>query len=124
VSTQQMTALALANETRSTIAEFRREVRRVGAEEGARMVADVIERDHQDRIYGTARVGHLMRAIPMMGETKVYRLLLVAGIQSADRRLKGLTDRQREAVVAEVREWAVAWKVNNARARRYRHEGV
>lgn len=102
---QHLQAINKANETRRGIADFRRAVRAAGSAEGARMVARAIEFDH-DTVLGGARVGVLMRAIRSIGTDKVYRGLIAAGVPSGDKKLRDMTERQREAVAIQLMLWA------------------
>ena len=113
--TQQLSALALANETRTTIAEFRRDVRAAGTKEACWMVSGVIENDYHDRVFGAVKIGHLLRAVPAFGEQKVAWILRGADVISADKRLRTLTERQRDEVVAGVDVALRMWLSNRAR---------
>ncbi len=120
---QRQEALALANVTRCAIAEFRREVRNAGTQRGTELVADVIENNHADRVFGAARVGQLIRAIPSFGDDKVHRTLATAGVRSPDRKLRDLTERQRTAVVDGLEHQLDRWLHYRAKNRsgRERH---
>ena len=106
---QHMKALASANEKRLGTAELRRQIRALGPAEGALTLARAIEHDHDDRIIGSGRIGHLMRAVPRLGHAKVTKCLLAAGVHNHERRLRELTPRQRGAVVIQLEMWARAW---------------
>jgi hypothetical protein len=104
-----MQALGSANNKRIGVAEFRREIRSLGPVEGAKLLAQAIEHDHDDYIIGSGRIGHLMRAVPRLGERKVTKCLLTAGVYNQERKLRELTARQRGAVVIQLEMWADAW---------------
>lgn len=106
---QHLQALASAERKRVGVAVFRREIRAAGPAMGAAMLARAIEHDHDDYIIGSGRVGHLMRAVPRLGHTKVTKCLLAAGVYNQDRKLRELTPRQRGAVVIQLEMWARAW---------------
>jgi len=106
---QHLQALASANQTRMGTAELRRQIRDAGPAKGAMLLARAIDRDHDDHILGSGRIGHMMRAVPRLGPTKVTKCLLAAGVYNQDKRLRELTARQRDAVVIQLEMWARAW---------------
>jgi hypothetical protein len=108
-SQQCMDALASANAKRVGIAQFRRDVRTAGPAAGAAMVARAIDEEYDAFVLGSARIGHLLRAVPRLGEHKVTRCLLAAGVRTFDRKLRDLTARQRGALVIQLEMWARDW---------------
>lgn len=106
---QHELALQSAQIKRLGVAAFRREVAALPANQGARAVAAAIEHKHQDTIIGSARIGHLLRAIKWLGDQKCERCLIAAGVHNGDKRLRDLTERQIGAVVIQLEMWADRW---------------
>ena len=96
---QAMEALKLANETRSCIAEFRREIASVPRHEGVLKVIEAIELHHADKLLGAAKVMSILVSIDRIGTEKAHKLMLVAQIFNYDKRLRELTGRQRKLLI-------------------------
>lgn len=106
---QHLQALQNANTNRLGVAGFRRHVRALGARHGALEMARAIETRNDDPVIGSARIGHLLRAIPWLGPQKCDTCLKAAGVHNGDKRLRDLTERQIGAVVIQLEMWADRW---------------
>lgn len=113
MSAQHLTALAHANEVRTTGARIRREMAGLSALESRRRAAEIL-RDPPDAI-ARMRVGHFLEGIKRCGSHRVSAIMRAAGIEPQywwnrrvgpmdwGARTRALTARQREAL-AEVLE--------------------
>lgn len=109
VATKRQHGIDLAHETRTGIAEFRRTAAALPPVEAARTVARAVKLDHQDRILGAARIGHLLKCVPRLGEGKVAKCLIFARVNDVRTRLRDLTVEQRELVVLQLELLAEMW---------------
>lgn len=109
-TTQQMTALATANERRLGVAEFKRETRRLGTRGAALRVASVFEEYDGDPVMGAARTRHLLMCVPHLGYQKVAHMLGAVDVRNWDKRLRDLTPRQREGLALLLRTWVERWQ--------------
>lgn len=107
---QCMQALGRANEVRLTNANFRRTVAAKPPREAAELVAYTVEHEHDDDSYGALATDRLLRFIPHLGQQKVTKCLMAAGVVNQSKRLRDLTPRQRAAVAAQVRLWAAGYR--------------
>ena len=96
---ERQEALAKATAVRLEMSEFRGELKTAGLHAGRRMVADVIRSPSPLDAF---RLGRLLLSIPWFGEERMYRVLNRAGVRSADRRLRDLSDRQRAILAVEL----------------------
>lgn len=90
---QRAAALAKAAEARRVRAEARRAL-----SAGDVTLGDLLDRVGEDLIEGI-KVKALLTAVPGLGKVKTQRLMAQLGI-SETRRLRGLTSRQKEALLA------------------------
>jgi hypothetical protein len=109
-TTQHMQALARANEVRGRNASFRRTVAAMPSRAGAELVADVVETDYEHETLGTLPMDRLLMTVSGLGEHKTARCLAAAGVGSHHKRLRDLTPRQRAAVAAQLRLWALGYR--------------
>ena len=100
---QHMQALERAQEKRLGVAQFRRDINALSFAEGARKVADAIQNDHDGYVTGSARVGHLLRAVRFLGPDKVRAVLGAAGVHNEDRKVRQLTVRQCDEIALRLR---------------------
>lgn len=96
MTAQHLEALALAESARLAQARVARAIR-----EGGPLVA-VEALTHPDETTGAMRLKRVLRAVPRYGSHRIGRLLADAGIPSGrlDRRLRELTERERQAIAA------------------------
>lgn len=97
---QREHALQLANHVRCIRAEVKRDLRELNRAEGLLKAADLLEAPSVE-LEGM-KVEALLGSIFRIGETKVHRLMLQAGI-SSQRTIGGITGRQRAALVSLLR---------------------
>lgn len=99
---QRMGALAVAHGRRIAMANVKRRVRsQPSYQAGCGMVADLLVQMPPE--VGALTVRKLLLSVRKMGEQRVWRLLNAAQVRSGDRRVRELTDRQRQIIVAELR---------------------
>lgn len=101
VRTQYMDALALANETRIRQAKVRRRLKTLPPDRGIAEVAGLI--DQQDVAALGMTVAGVLLACRGVGPVVVRAVCRHAGIVTADRRIRELTDRQRGELVHVLR---------------------
>lgn len=106
---QHMQALARAEQIKAAKGQFSRAVRALPSGAGARKVAHAIEHEHDDPIIGRLRIRSMLSRIKYMGDQKVAKCLVAAGVVNGDRRLNELTERQRGALVIQLELWAETW---------------
>jgi hypothetical protein len=92
---QRQAALKKAAEARRVRAEVKELLKT-----GSMSITELFERADSDEIVGGIKVERLIAAMPGMGKVKAMRLMESVGIAD-NRRLRGLGDRQREALIAE-----------------------
>ena len=92
---QRQAALKKAAEARRVRAEVKELLKT-----GSMSITELFERADSDEIVGGIKVERLIAAMPGMGQVKAMRLMESVGIAD-NRRLRGLGDRQREALIAE-----------------------
>lgn len=109
IQSQPMQALTRANDVRRNTAELKNQIRALSPRAGAELAADIIEND-EDELCGAIRILALLLCVRRLGEHKVMKCLITAGIVNADRRLRDLTPRQRKAVAAQVRLWSAGFR--------------
>jgi hypothetical protein len=88
---QRLEALQKANTIRVERSRLKKDLAA-----GRAQIVDVL--DHPPQFAATERVSVLLLAIPKYGKARVSRLLAKCGI-SESKRLAGLTDRQRQALI-------------------------
>jgi hypothetical protein len=103
---QPIQALNHANEVRKGIADIKWKVRSLPSHTSAEYTADIID-GKLDDISGSLRIRPLVSCVRRLGDVKVTRCLVNAGIVNTDRRLRELTPRQRKAVAVQLRLWAM-----------------
>jgi hypothetical protein len=93
---QRAEALAKAQQTRRIKAQLRKDLK-----SGAIAGADVVRgaRDHQ--VWAALRVSWVLEALPGVGPVRAERVMADLGI-AASRRIQGLGDRQRTALLARL----------------------
>jgi uncharacterized protein YgbK (DUF1537 family) len=97
---QPMRALALANDVRTHIADFKHEIAALPQHEAVVRVIDAIENRHGEKLLGAARVRYLLIGIARIGDEKARKILMIAEIYNQDKRLRDLTARQRTLLVS------------------------
>jgi hypothetical protein len=97
----------LSDEQRAAALQKAGEVRRVRAETkellktGSVTFAEILERAGSDDIIGGLKVESVLASLPGTGKVKAKRLMQAHGIAD-NRRLRGLGDRQRAGLLAEL----------------------
>jgi hypothetical protein len=92
---QRTAALARAAEARRTRAEVKELLKT-----GSLTLAELLVRADEDDLVGGIKVDALLESMPGMGKVKAKRLMESLGI-AANRRLRGLGERQRAALLNE-----------------------
>jgi hypothetical protein len=90
---QRAAALAKAGEARRLRAEVKELLKT-----GTTTLAEVLERAEQEEIVGGLKVEAVLESLPGMGKIKAKRLMETLGV-APNRRLRGLGDRQRAALL-------------------------
>lgn len=96
----------LTDEQRKAALEKAAEARRVRAEvkellkTGSLSISELFERADSEELLNGLKVESLVAAMPGTGKIKAKRLMESLGI-SENRRIRGLGDRQKEALIAE-----------------------
>lgn len=106
---QHMQALQYANQIRCANAAWVRTVAAMSPRAGAEFVADAIECDYDHESLGTLAVNRALLAVHRLGQHKAERCLRAAGVANEAKKLRDLTKRQRVAVAAQLRLWAVGY---------------
>lgn len=105
--TQAFAALARANEIRLANANFIRRLRALPSDEGRELVARLLEDPDLELEHGAAihalSLGRLIGSIRSIGPSKTGSLLWRAGVATRDRKVRALTNRERNAVALELR---------------------
>ena len=99
---QRESALAKANRHRTAVAETRREIAAMDRVEATFYLADLIEFTDDTRLL-SGRLNHYLTSIPGRGPNYSTRVLAELGVRVANKRLRDLTDRQRQILAAEIR---------------------
>lgn len=92
---QRKAALAKAAEARRVRAEVKELLKT-----GSLTMSELLERADNEELLAGLKVESLVAAMPGTGKIKAKRLMEALGI-SENRRIRGLGDRQREALIAE-----------------------
>jgi hypothetical protein len=92
---QRKAALAKAAEARRVRAETKELLKT-----GSLRLSELLEQADDDRILAGLKVERVIAAMPGIGKIKAKRMMETLGI-AENRRLRGLGDRQREALLAE-----------------------
>nr|WP_282101590.1 integration host factor, actinobacterial type [Corynebacterium callunae] len=90
---QRKAALAKAAEARKARAELKENLKR-----GNTNLKDVLDKAESDEIIGKTKVSALLEALPKVGKVKAKEIMDELGIAQT-RRLRGLGDRQRRALL-------------------------
>lgn len=90
---QRKEALAKAAEARKARAELKADLKR-----GATTLQDVLDKADSDEIIGKTKVVALLEALPKVGKVKAREIMEELEI-APTRRLRGLGDRQRRALL-------------------------
>jgi hypothetical protein len=98
---QYMDALALANQVRTRQAKVRRRLRALSSARGVAEVARLIEREDEGTLGLT--VSQALLSCRGFGPTALRCVCRHAGIVTADRKMRELTDRQRRELVHVLR---------------------
>lgn len=93
---QRQAALKKAAEARRVRAEVKELLKT-----GSMSISELFAKAEDDEIIGGIKVERLIAAMPGMGKVKAMRLMESVGIAD-NRRLRGLGDRQREALLKEL----------------------
>lgn len=101
---QRMEALRVANAVRFGMRDVKRRVGRMATDDGLREIADRLE--HADAMVMPMAIGDLLGAPRRVGRVSVHGWLNVAGVRSADRRVRDLSERQRLLLARLLRERA------------------
>lgn len=99
---QRMEALRVANAVRFGMRDVKRTVGAMATDDGLREIADRLER--ADAAVMPMPIGDLLGAPRRVGRVRVCRWLDVAGVRSADRRVRDLSERQRLLLARMLRE--------------------
>lgn len=92
---QRRAALAKAAEARRVRAEVKELLKT-----GSMRISELFERADSDDLIAGLKVESLIAAMPGTGKIKAKRLMETLGI-AENRRIRGLGDRQREALISE-----------------------
>lgn len=92
---QRAAALARAGEARKVRAEVKELLKT-----GSMSMSELFEQADEDDLVAGIKVERLIAAMPGMGKIKASRMMESLGI-AENRRLRGLGDRQREALLKE-----------------------
>ena len=90
---QRKAALAKAAEARKACAELKENLKR-----GNTNLKEVLDKAESDEIIGKTKVSALLEALPKVGKVKAKEIMDELGIAQT-RRLRGLGDRQRRALL-------------------------
>ena len=90
---QRKQALAKAAEARKARAELKEQLKR-----GDTNLKEVLDKAESDEIIGKTKVSALLEALPKVGKVKAKEIMDELGIAQT-RRLRGLGDRQRRALL-------------------------
>ncbi|BAC18537.1 hypothetical protein HMPREF0290_1761 [Corynebacterium efficiens YS-314] len=90
---QRKAALAKAAEARKARAELKENLKR-----GNTNLKEVLDKAETDEIIGKTKVSALLEALPKVGKVKAKEIMDELGIAQT-RRLRGLGDRQRRALL-------------------------
>ncbi|AGN19333.1 integration host factor, actinobacterial type [Corynebacterium glutamicum] len=90
---QRKAALAKAAEARKARAELKENLKR-----GNTNLKEVLDKAESDEIIGKTKVSALLEALPKVGKVKAKEIMDELGIAQT-RRLRGLGDRQRRALL-------------------------
>ena len=104
---QHLQALQLAQQRRMGASEIRNQLRAMGRKRGAEAawtLAGVIT--NPDENVGSAKVATMLKAIPGMGDTAARKCLTAAGVPNGEKRVRDLTDRQRNSIAGQLAFWA------------------
>lgn len=99
---QRDQALALANQIRTDKAKLKARITSLGYATGAAMAAALVDDRHND-IAGAFSVREIIRCVPKLGDVAVHEAVKHCGIRTADRKLRDLTDRQRDELAHVLR---------------------
>lgn len=103
---QRLNALGNANAKRIAGAEFKRGIKTSGPVDGAREVAALLLGE-RNQILESLRLYDVLTAIPKVGRTRATTWISAIGVHaSANRRVRDLTPRQREALARMVGDHA------------------
>jgi hypothetical protein len=91
---QRQAALAKAAEARQARTKLLNDIK-----DGKETISGVLARAKEDTVVGKTKVAQLVKALPGYGPAKVTALMEKAGIPE-ERRVAGLGQRQREALLA------------------------
>jgi hypothetical protein len=93
---QRQAALAKAAEARQARTKLLNDIK-----DGKETISGVLARAKDDTVVGKTKVAQLVKALPGYGPAKVQAVMAKAGIPE-ERRVAGLGQRQREALLAEL----------------------
>lgn len=102
---QALLALEKANEHRMAVADARRRIAALPNRAGREALAVLIE-STEDAALLSGRLSHYLLAIRQVGDVQAARLLRTLGVSNADKRLRDLTDRQRDLLISELRRFS------------------
>lgn len=102
---QRMTALEKANRVRLAKVMTKRTLGELDAKESVAYLAELIESD--DATMAGMKLGEALLACRHMGVQGMGRIVKHAGVMSADRKIRDLTDRQRRDLVHALRSPSV-----------------
>ena len=93
---QRQAALAMSSEARQARTKLLNDIK-----DGKETISGVLARAKDDTVVGKTKVAQLVKALPGYGPAKVQAVMAKAGIPE-ERRVAGLGQRQREALLAEL----------------------
>ena len=92
---QRIAALEKAAEVRKARAELKEQLK-----QGKTTLAEVLDRAEEDAVVGKLRVSDVLKAMPGIGKIRAEQIMEKLKIAER-RRLKGLGDQQRKALLGE-----------------------
>lgn len=108
MNTQAAEALSFANERRCALAEIRARIQALPFEEGCELVASILDQPegHEEAF----PVGRMLLSVHRFGEQALATALREAGVLTADKKVRQLTERQRRALALVLRGRAAGYR--------------
>lgn len=113
---QAREALDFGNTRRLKMAQTKTALRRMSPDRALRQAAKIILAPNADQ--GAIRVHQILGAVPRLGEVGITEIVMYAGVMRPDKRLRDLTDRQRDRLAEALRFSAVMGPTYGPRALR------
>lgn len=99
---QSLAALEKANHHRLAVAAERRRISDLPGSEGREALAELLELTSDPALL-SGRVSHYLRAVRGIGTQQIARFLRTLGVIDSSKRVRDLTKRQRDLLIAELR---------------------